>query len=483
MVNIEKRNWNRLYTVLSILFVLSAIVPLLAACRYAVPSADDFYGVMNVQYYEEQGNLKLVAACKVTSSVYLSQQGTFTGCFFYYLLSALIQVRIIPTRITLFIVVGLFLMAVYFCVYSFMRHILCREGYYFLINLVYGLSIYTITIGHNIKEVFYWICGACVYTVPLIFMFAGIVFAVRVLENGRRADIVTACLLCFLATGGTLQLAAFMNAVILGMGIWEYERNTERKILPVFLSSFVGALINVAAPGNYIRQNNIGADIDIILAVRNSAAAVMDGFEDLFRNSPLLLVMTICILAGSTRIFMKVYEMIGVVVYVILSLIIIDFPVMLAYGSLHIESRILFVQNIAIVTATLILAVCIGQAAAYALRKYQQIVNKRLLCSAVCILAAVVSMMLMYTGNYHKNDIMPLAICMNLANGNMKEFNDTNMEIFALLENGAGKDIVIEYYPSDMGILQPIKLQTDAEHWINTGVARYYGCNMVVLKE
>lgn len=482
MIDVEskKANYSRIYTIISILFVLGVIVPLLVACCYAVPSADDFYGANNARYYEIEGIPKLLTACKLTESIYMNSQGTFTGCFFYNLFSALIKVRIIPTRITLLAVTGLFLVAAYSCVYGFMRCLVERR-HNFLINFVYGLVILIITIGHSVNEVFYWICGTFMYTVPLTFMFAGVAFTIQALKNGRRTGVFAACVLCFLSTGGTLQIAALTNTVMLGIAIWEYERKKGLKVFPIFLSSFIGAVINVVAPGNYVRQDGIGAELDVILAIQNSASAVMTGIKDLLRNSPLFLVIMVGILAGSMRIFMKTYEIIGVIIYVIFSLIIIDFPITFAYGSTYLEPRVLFVQNIAIVTAALTLSVSIGQISAHILRRIS--VDKRLLYRAVGVFTIIMTLVLMYTGNYHKNDIMPLAICINLANGNMKEFNDTNMEIFGLLENGAGKDIVIEYYPSDMGILQPIKLQTDAEHWINTGVARYYGCNMVVLKE
>lgn len=485
MINAEvrKKNRNRLYRGISILFVLSAVVPLLISCCYAVPSADDFFAANNVRYYEMQGIPKLAIAGKETVALYLNHQGTFTGWFFDYLFSAWIKVRLVPTRITLFTITALFLCAVYFCAYVLIQRFMHDDKTKYTINFVYGLLIYSFTVGHNVREVFYWICGACIYTVPLIFMFVGIGFTICVLENRRKADAVIACVMCLLSTGGTLQIAAFTNVVLLGTVVFAYGKKRDWTVLPIFLCALAGALINVVAPGNYVRQNLIGAELDIILAVKNSAIAVLTGFRELLGALPCQLLVLLCILIGIRQAFMKMKEVLGVIFYVILSLIIIDFPVTLAYGTTYLEPRVLFVQNIAIVLVLLLISLCVGQTVFCAWRRGTKLRFKRNFYGAIGAAAMIMTAIFMYSGGWSGDDIMSLTICRNLLNGNMKKWDEAHKIIFQKLNNGENKDVVIENYPSDMGILYPMRLQADSDYWVNTGTARYYRCNTIVLKE
>lgn len=480
----KKYNWEKLVYGISILFVLLTIAPLLIACCYAVPAVDDFAAARTARYWKMEGLSSVAIAFKQMVLGYLEHQGTFTGYFFQYMFSTMFEVRLIPTRITLLFITGLFLVTLYFLYYSFMQHIINVGRYKFLINFIYVLLVYVITIGHNVKEVFYWISGAFVYTVPLSFMFAGIIFMMKALQCKYKENIVAASVMCFLSTGGTLPIAAFTNVIVLGVGIYEFKQKRDLKVLPVFLCSLMGAVINVIAPGNYIRQNNIGAELNIVMAVKNSCIAAASCFMNLIRNSPLLLIVIIFMLIGSWQISVgNVYRggtIIRRMIYSILGVIIIDFPVMFAYGTLHIEPRVLFVQNIAVAMATMVCSLCIGQILAHILRKVK---IPKLVNGIVGLAVIIMLIALMYTGNYDKSDIIPVAIYMNLANGNMKEFDEGYKEIFELLECGEDKDVVIERYPSDMGILKPLSFRTDADYWINKETAKYYGCNTITLKE
>lgn len=480
MQKTEKINGNGLYMGISILFVLMAVVPLLIACCYAVPSADDFYAARNVRNLKEEGLPALIVAGKGMISFYRNQQGTFIGIFLYYLFSAWTRVRLLPTRIILFVIVAIFLWALYFCTDCVLKRILHGGGVKFTVNFVYGLMLYIITADHNVREVFYWISGTFIYTVPLFFMFIGIAFTIRALEEKRKADIVTACVMCFLSTGGTLQIAAFTNAIILGIGIWVYRRSRKLVILPMFLSALSGAVINVVAPGNYVRQNGIGAELNVAFAIKNSAIAVATAYKDLLENSPLLLLAIIFIVIGRKQIYMQIRDAIGIILYGILGLIIIDFPVLLAYGHIYLEPRVLFVQNVAIVVATLFFSICIGQILALILK--DDILSKRFVQS---MLGAVIFILIVLSGivEYRNRGIIQIEICRNLADGSMKKWDDIHKEIFDILSEGKNRNVIIEHYPSDMGILKPMELSADPDNWVNTGIAGYYGCDSIILND
>lgn len=465
---------------ISILFVLFTAIPLIWACWYAVPSADDFFGAITVRKLEQEGMSPLLVAWEAMVSRYFNHQGTFTGWFFHFLFSTFTKAQIIPTRVTLFIITILFLTALYFCVYSFMRHILRGGGYNILINVTYGLIIYVITIGHNVQQIFYWICGAFMYTVPLIFMLAGFGFVVRAIEENKKTYILLAAFLCGLSTGGTLQIAALTNVVLLGIGLWEYRRRRSLIILPAFLCTLLGAVINAVAPGNFIRHETIGSELNILHAIKNSIIAIKISSMSLIRNSPLLLIVVICVFIGTLYTGNKIYEMIGVIVYSAIGLIVIDFPVVLAYGRIYLEPRVVFLQNMAIVLAAMICSICIGQAIACISRNRQMSGRAYGITGTV---ACVSTIMLMISGIYGRNDIIPLAIYINMANGNMREFDEEHWKIFDLLEQGEDQDVIIEYYPSDMGILQSMWLEPDVNSWTNQGIAEWFGCDTVVLKE
>lgn len=120
--------FDKLYVMASALFAVFTSVPLIWACRYAVPSADDFYGANNMRNLMMEGRTLLSAAWEETIYVYQNTQGTFTGNFVYYFCSALIQAGLFRTRVALFIMTALFLVALYFSIHSIICYILRGGG-------------------------------------------------------------------------------------------------------------------------------------------------------------------------------------------------------------------------------------------------------------------------------------------------------------------------------------------------------------------
>lgn len=111
------------------------------------------------------------------------------------------------------------------------------------------------------------------------------------LESGSRRTLILASLFGFLAAGGILMVAAFVNifyVVLLFNHLRKEKSFSFRKCIP-FLFVFSGALINALAPGNLVRARGVDSNgISISLALRNTLIVLAEVIGQSIRKDYLL---------------------------------------------------------------------------------------------------------------------------------------------------------------------------------------------------
>lgn len=133
----------------------------------------------------------------------------------------------------------------------------------------------------------------------------------------------------------------------------------------VFLAGVSGALINVAAPGNYVRHAVIDdSGLHFGMAAIYAVLEVIHTFEVLMINTPFMLFILVAIVVGvrlgktGTILDKKVLSVLEVIC--IGSPIISCFPVCLAYGGAGFPNRCKCIETVVMVISLIVLAVLLG---------------------------------------------------------------------------------------------------------------------------
>lgn len=467
--------------IISTIFVIIIIAPLLLATYYAVPAADDF---SNSSVVLEKADSILESAAMLTVEEYFSWQGTVSATFLLYAASPMLRGGVLGIRIGCAAIVLIYVGSAYFLISSIVKYIF-EENRLYITHLIYCVVILFATLGRYVGEALYWFCGGMVHTLPFSFCMLGIGFTIRMLKSQKKKINVILAVICMLiAAGGSLQVAATCNVAILGILLLYWKKTEERRnTVIIFLSAFLMALLNAGAPGNFVRHGYIDGEYHLVNAVWWAIQSEMETLKFLLGETPLIIVLMCFVMLGyqyGIKITLGMRKTIFCTVYVMLGIAVTNFPVTLGYSKTELPDRCQFIENSITILALAMLAILWGTV----LSQYDL---KRIKCSfrkKIYIVFGVLTFVYLLgrTSEVWIRDYAPLNIWINYANGNLKEFKDCYDEAFHFLENGKGQDVIIGYLPDDMDIFHSIGIKKDPSHWVNVAVENYYDCKSVSLK-
>ena len=464
---------------LSVILIMITVLPLFFATFFMVPAADDF---SNAGMVLAKSNNIFKSAALLTVEEYFSWQGTFTVTFLLHAASPILRGGIAGIRVGSFIIVSFYVASIYFLVYSVAKYVL-KENRLYVINLVYGVSVWLFTRGECVGEALYWFCGGMVHTLPLSFFMLGTGFLIRVLKlQHKKRNIGMAVICMIIASGGSLQVAAACNVTALGILILNWRNSEIRKnTLPVFVSAFLTALINAGAPGNFARHGVIDDEYHLLKAIGWSIESVAKNIRFHLLETPIIILLLFLGVMGyqyGKRRSQENRKIFFIGLFVLVSAAITDFPVMFGYSSIELSERCQFIENNIVGGVLMFLGFLGGSALArYDLQKVISSSRR----SGFVFAGFVLIYLLGCTSEMEIDDYTPANIWINFANGNLNEFKQEYDEIFSCLEGGEGKDVEIECIPNDLDIFRSIGIQEDPSYWVNATVAHYYGCNSVFL--
>ena len=258
----QKMTEKRIAGFLVIVFIL-ALIPVLWIGKYNYPCADDFgfSSYSHIAWEETKSIIQVVSgALKTVKERWFGWQGTFSSIFVMALQPAVFGeagYRLVP-----WIMIGAMSFSTLFLLYVIIRRVMgARTTVYAGISMIY--LIFALECMVDKTQGFFWFNGAAHYIVPhsAAVILIGLVILLIKNVGHKISKMVVACLVSFFVGGGNYITALitailFVDAVI--AIIYAKKRKYVKFVIIPFLFFLAAFLINVCAPGNAVRQGEVG---------------------------------------------------------------------------------------------------------------------------------------------------------------------------------------------------------------------------------
>lgn len=343
--------------------------------------------------------------------------------------------------------------------------------------VILTLFFLTVVNADVYAEIYFWFSGAVAYSMPFSLMLIALtLFLLINKEEGspRRKKVRTgiAAALLFLSSGGSLAVAGVgcYTALMLTAVFFLSTGKLSRYNLTVFAAGFVGALINVAAPGNFSRHDGTaGAGLHFGQAIGYTVRMFIEESARLFRETMLGLVFLVVIaagvyLSGRCRIALREYGI--ATALALFAGLVAYFPVALGYGGYYVPNRCYFIIDTAMVISFLNLALFLG-VCAHRLGGLPSDGRTVMVSLYICLAAVVVAPLSM--------EELPLyRVARYVHNGSYREYYEKCAAIYEYLEVCPEEDVVLEM-PEYIEDFECFYIDGDETGWVNQGIAAYYG--------
>ena len=256
---------------LTIIFIL-ALIPVLIIAKYNYPCADDFgFSVYSHIAWEETHSIFQVfaGALKTVKERWFGWQGTFSSIFVMSLQPAVFGeagYRWVP-----WIMIGAISFSTLFFLYVILKKLMeVRTPVYLAISMIY--LIFALECMIDKTQGFFWFNGAAHYIIPHSVAVILIGRMICIIKNDRHKSVkmMLACLAAFFVGGGnyiSALIIAILFAVALIVAVYTRKRKCIRLVILPCIFFLTAFLINVCAPGNSIRQGEVGYRPSVVNSV------------------------------------------------------------------------------------------------------------------------------------------------------------------------------------------------------------------------
>ncbi|SFC74100.1 DUF6056 family protein [Butyrivibrio sp. YAB3001] len=469
---VNKKRQELFSIVLGIILFMLLLVPYIMAAFYANLSADDWMNIAKVN--GENGNGVLDKTLLWVTDIYLNWQGTYSGSFFTGFGGMIYQygggMRWIHIEYAFAII--LFFITFFALILRLLRTILGPEYKKGIACISATLMMFIILHDYNVSEVFFWHTGLCMYTLPIC---AGLMMFSLLLNERKNRTVTLICsLLALISVGGALNIAAAVCFGCLSYLVFVYvkKENYIQSII-IFVFAVMGAMINVAAPGNYTRHSGNGDGFNIVSSIQYALMGVCKrniGFC-IGYSMPFLFLIALLLYNFVLRAKLPTFNPIIMGLVFIALEAIIDFPVYLGYSSDFFPVRCEFLSRI--VSITLMLLWLIDFISWYGEKWGRTIdINRQF------VVLTFVIILIACTPFWHSEEAksyFPVRIYLDLASGELRKYENANQMILEALTNAENEDVVIEVYEySNVEYMEPLRLSDDPNYWVNRGMLSYF---------
>lgn len=452
------------------LIIFAILSPICLASSYVFFRADDFAeGILNIS--DRNGNFinLLIHSFGYIKEMYFTWMGTYFSKFMQMLLhpvntgNGLMQLKLVMSGNTI-----LFMASFGFFLYALVKENV--EKRYLRIWLV--VCGYIGVLGFQTwYEALYWYSGALCYSLPISLFF--LAFAILMLEKKESIgrNIIVGILL-FCGAGG--------NLAVVGAGCWLlimitvnqlFQQKFRRKYVVLLIVTVIGALINVAAPGNYVRQALHDSGVHYIRAVIWSFDFMVRNCQWLFFKTPFLLFLIFAFLIGLAEGKRKPVNDTFVKTIVALSAIapwIVGYPICLGYSTnVGLKNRCQFVIICVIVLCSINCALLLGKLIA---AKVSANLTGEIMI-AVIIMAII---MPSHEAGWAWDSFIPYKTLVKLSNGSIQEYYRDVNRIFESIASDQNEDVFVSGLPQALDIFEVIVFPEDPANFMNAAMANYY---------
>lgn len=465
-------------------FIGIIVLPLLIGTFYTLPSADDFSNTIAVgRVLQNNNNNIFMAACMQTKETYMDWQGTFTGAFLIYAYNPLRTWGIAGIRVLLFFNVLFLTISVLWCgnmVAKLMFGLSHKNTKLLFLSVLIFVSL---GICRGGQEIFYWFTGACMYTMPMSLTFCCLALYMRYLwEKRMSVSMVLLCVLAFLASGGVLQVTAILcwGMLVLWFLYFREHRNKDGILsgLP-FMVSFIGALINAFAPGNFVRHMRFEERVHVFKALKNVLKIMFWQSKEAITDNLFLYIMIFGFLLGAfmvskSELKTRKYHPILFFMALLVGLSLSIFPVCLGYASAELGLRNLYVCDLYIGWGSVVCAMEFG--AWFGMEKRHLCADffgkKGLILALLCIMLFVFCR----TGEFKKLfDEASGRTFDELRKGDIQRCSEEWLMVLNEIKDSNEDRVVVQVTKSPNTILKSLGLSEDEMNWVNQAIAQYYG--------
>lgn len=462
--------------------ILLIVLPLLILTFYTVPGADDYSNTLAM--FHADGGRWLVRAFKCTVEMYNNWQGAFTGAFsVYYGLGIYEKYGMTGLHIQNFITTLAYFVSYFFAYFGIWRMGINKRNVKTDIAglLLFNIILFGFLHETYIADAFYWRSGSGMYTIPLILLYLSVWMYSVYVKNKKAGCLLLSSVLSFFAAGGSLGISVIVCTLYLGAVLWKkISSGKVGSILFVFISGLAGTLLNVIAPGNYIRHDTYETEYEIIKICWYTLKYSFSVIGEQFSSGILIVFFIISMISIKwilNGIKIKFDHPCLVILYAVISMIAVNFPVCFGYSSDSPNGRAEFVAKVSIYFFA---AGMLWYLAGYIVCYLQLDLNRNIIVTLfICCLVAA-------KGWGYPNawiEQKPLKVYFDLGYGKAKKFYETSLYILNELQNSDCEDVVVTVKEYDyFDVIRGIGLTPDKEYWANKDIAEYYKKNSAELR-
>ncbi|MDE5937956.1 MAG: hypothetical protein K2H37_02595 [Lachnospiraceae bacterium] len=483
-----KRTADIILSIACVILILVTIVVFAAGAGYTVLSGDDFTHGVRVGAFHVSLPQYFAASLLYVKDLYMDWQGTWFSMFLQAFLSPINNFGLPQLRAVMVGNALLFLVSLAALLWEglsfFQPEGTCdREtaggGRSFMSLRFVILTLFFLTVlnADVYAEIYFWFSGAVAYSMPFSLLLIALLLLLLMNKEkrsprGKKACAGIAAVLFFLSSGGSLAVAGVgcYMALVLTAVFFLSTGKVSRYNLAVFAAGFAGALINVAAPGNFSRHDGTaGAGLHFGQAMVYTVRMFVEESGRLFRTTMFGLVFLLMIaagvyLSGRCRIAFREYGV--ATALALLAGLVAYFPVALGYGGYYVPNRCYFIIDTAMVISLLNLALFLG-VCGHRLCGLPSDGRTAAVLLYICLAALIVTPLSV--------EELPLyRVARYVHNGSYREYYEKCAAIYDYLETCPEEDVVLEM-PEYIEDFECFYIDEDENGWVNQGIAAYYG--------
>lgn len=503
---IKKETGLKLLSILLILMIVFMVAPVVIGAGYTYLCEDDYSFEAGANDAANSYSNPFIGALHKTYSYALSNQGTYLFSFLIHFLRpysiwGLTGFHFVMICIALFYILSLF----------YMVHNVCYKSpvaFKILVMFAAAFASFGLRGTDKARELFFWYTGALNFTVEMSFMFLTVslmLIAIRMssvdtvdkeaLKKKKMWILAAGFVTGLLASGGALEVTSPNCAFLLAIILIDFDVIKSDRILTLpFIGAFVGALINVAAPGNYVRATSV---------VNEGHETVLDAIRDTFvvygeetiyiLRRPLFLLVLAVILTAGIYTGLKIRKsgmthkwMIICIAGVFAMQFLTMFPVIFGYHEASLKNyRTTACYEILARLMYMFLVMCLGQyIGEIRLRKSVSVGTGKIVCAACTVLIGASIIFGVSQGKKTYNDYnksFSAKIITDLRTGTMQNLYNARMYILSTLELAEdGSDVVIHVNVDVANeSMYGMGLMDDSGWFVNNAASGLFGVNSI----